>query len=88
MKYILGIIAIIVGFIIVWKSTWLVNNVGRIGWADEHLGAEGGSNLFYKLMGLLLIIGTFMVLTGALPALLSGIFGSSFGPNEQINTGS
>ena len=80
MKYVIGIIAIVIGFIIIWKSDWLVNNVGSIAWADEHLGSEGGSNLFYKLIGLIIIFGTFMVLTGLLPRMLSGIFNSEIAP--------
>lgn len=79
MKYIIGFIVIAVGFLLVWKSYWLVNNIGTIEWAETHLGSEGGTNLLYKIIGVLLILGTFMTLTGAIPALLTSVFGSSFG---------
>jgi hypothetical protein len=74
MKYFIGTLVIGVGFLLMWKSEWLINNVGRIGWAEQHLGTEGGSRLFYKLIGLLLIVGTFLFWTGAGLGLLRSIF--------------
>jgi hypothetical protein len=55
-KFILGIIIAAIGFLIVWKAEWLLINFGRIGFAERHLGTEGGSRLFYKLIGTLIII--------------------------------
>ena len=74
MKYILGTILIGIGFVIVWKSDWLMNNFGRIGWAEEKLGMEGGTRLFYKLIGITIIILTFLYMSGALQAILGAIF--------------
>ncbi len=79
MRVVLGIIAIVVGFIIVWKSEWMLRNLGSVGWAEAHLGTEGGSRLFYKLIGILIIVaGTFAatnLLGGILNAVLSPLFG-------------
>ncbi|MFH0952227.1 MAG: hypothetical protein V1838_03490 [Patescibacteria group bacterium] len=80
MKYIISIITVVIGFLIVWKSNWLVNNVGSIPWADEHMGSEGGSNLLYKLIGLLIILVTFITISGCLSRIASGIFSTDFGP--------
>lgn len=74
MKYVLGIIAIVIGFLIVWKADWMMENFGRIGWADEHLGAEGGTRLFYKLIGLAIIILAFFFMFGIGQAILRAIF--------------
>jgi len=52
---IFGIILIIIGPILVIKSEWFLENFGRIEWAEQKLGAEGGTRLFYKLLGLLFI---------------------------------
>ncbi|MDP2684703.1 MAG: hypothetical protein Q8P20_06720 [bacterium] len=75
MKYVLGIILIGLGFLIVWKSDWIMNNFGRIPWAEEHLGMDGGTRLLWKLIGLLVIIGSFLYMTGALGSLVRLIFG-------------
>ncbi|MBU0598224.1 hypothetical protein KKF61_04515 [Patescibacteria group bacterium] len=74
MKYVIGTIVIIIGFLITWKSEWIVNNLGRIAWADNHLGTEGGSRLFYKLIGLAMIILSFMYMGGILQSILGAIF--------------
>jgi len=52
---IFGIILVIIGPILVIKSEWFLENFGRIEWAEQKLGAEGGTRLFYKLLGLLFI---------------------------------
>lgn len=54
--FILGLIFVAIGFIFVWKTEWFLNNFGRIGFAEEHLGTEGGSRLVYNLIGILMII--------------------------------
>ena len=55
-KIILGLIIVGVGYLIVWKSEWILNNFGGVGFAEQHMQTAGGSRLFYKLIGTLLII--------------------------------
>jgi len=55
-NFILGIIIAAIGFLLIWKSEWLLINFGRIGFAEQHLGTEGGSRLMYKLIGFIIII--------------------------------
>lgn len=74
MRYIFGIIAVLIGFIIIWKSEWLLQNFGRIDWAEIHLGADGGTRLFYKLLGLAIIIISFLYMSGFVEGLLLTIF--------------
>ena len=64
MNIIFGIIAIVFGFVIVWKADWMMENFGRIAWADEHLGSEGGTRMFYKLIGLAIIAFAFLFMFG------------------------
>jgi hypothetical protein len=40
MNIIIGLIAAVIGFLMVWKTEWIVINFGRINWAEEHLGSD------------------------------------------------
>ncbi len=75
----LGLLGIGIGVLIVFKGEWLLHNVGRIGWVEKYLGVFGGSRLFYKLLGVLLIILATLYMTGFLqnwlPNFLQGLFG-------------
>ena len=64
MSFILGIVFIFVGVLLAWKSEWLLENFGRIGFFEEHLHGEGGSRLGYKLLGILLIFLGILAITG------------------------
>ena len=77
MSYFVGILVIGVGCLMVLKTGWVLEMTGRIAWAEEHLGTEGGTRMFIKLLGVLLIIGTFLTLTGATGAILGKIFSAS-----------
>ena len=52
---IFGAILVIIGPFLVIKAEWFLENFGRIEWAEQHLGTEGGTRLFYKLLGLIFI---------------------------------
>jgi hypothetical protein len=69
-QIILGIIIMVSGLAIVLKTEWLLDNFGRIAWFEAKLGAEGGSRLGYKLVGLLAIIIGIIVMTGSGPGFL------------------
>jgi hypothetical protein len=84
MKYTIGFIVIIIGTLLVLKSEWLINNFGRVEWADQHLGTEGGTRIFYKILGIILIVGSFLVMSGAFNGMLRGMFGGAF--RETITT--
>ncbi|MFA5129141.1 MAG: hypothetical protein WC445_04275 [Patescibacteria group bacterium] len=78
-RIIVGVIGTVIGSIMVIKSEWLLSFFGRINWAEIHLGAEGGTRLFYKLIGILAIIISLMIMTGMIEGLLFAIFGPLFG---------
>ena len=69
----LGIIA--VGMLMVIKTNWIIDFTGRIDWAEQHLGSEGGTRIFIKLLGVLVILGTFLGVTGILGGWVKAIFG-------------
>jgi len=74
MKYVIGTIVIAIGFLIVWKADWMMDNFGRIGWAEEKLGTSGGTRLLYKLIGITAIVFAFLSMSGITEAILKAIF--------------
>lgn len=59
---IFGLILLISGPFLVIKSGWFLENFGRIQWAEDKLGTEGGTRFLYKLIGLLfMFIGLTMI---------------------------
>ncbi len=79
LKIIVGLIGIILGMVFLMRSEWFLANFGRIDWAEIHLGAEGGTRLFYKLLGLVIILVSILIMTGLMEGLLLAIFGPLFG---------
>jgi hypothetical protein len=82
MKYLVGIILIAIGFVIIWKSNWLMDNMGRVEWAEQHLGSDGGTRVFYKLIGVAIILLSFLLMSGGLGSGLKKVFN----PNEPTLT--
>ena len=59
------------GFSLVWKTSWWIELFGRNPWAEEHLtsglgSGAGGSWLFYKLLGIVIMVAAFLYFTGGL----------------------
>ena len=57
----LGILAI--GALIVIKSEVMLSNFGRMEFFERYLGAEGGSRLGYKIVGIIAIFIGFLIMT-------------------------
>lgn len=74
MVYLWSAIAVVAGSLIIVYTEWIVNSFGHVAWAEQHLSTEGGTRLFYKLLGMLIIIGAFLAITGALGDIVRGIF--------------
>ncbi len=73
-RIIISLIGIILGTLMVIKNEWFLSNIGKNAWAEQHLGAEGGSRLLYKLIGLAIIIVSVLLMTGMLEGIILGIF--------------
>jgi hypothetical protein len=80
MKFLIGGIIIIIGAILVIKTEWFYNFTGPVDWAEQHLGTSGGTRIFYKLIGVVIIIGAFLAMTGGLGCIMGKIFSSSSTP--------
>ncbi|MCF7795501.1 hypothetical protein K9M42_00180 [Patescibacteria group bacterium] len=74
---IIGILMIVGGFFMVWKSLSLLKTFGRIDWAEEKWG-PGASNLIYKLLGLMLIIVGILIFANLLGPSFMANFGKFF----------
>lgn len=75
-----GIACTAVGLFFVIKTEWFMQNFGEVAWAQEHLGFQGGSRLFYKLIGLAIILVGFMWATDLLGGFLRGTVGALLVP--------
>lgn len=78
-NFIQGILIAGVGFILVWKADWFMNNFGRIAWAEQHLGTEGGTRLMYKIIGTIIIIAGFMHATDLAGTFITWVATAIFG---------
>lgn len=80
MRYIIGIILVIIGFFLNWKTEPIVGFTGLSDWAEQHLGTEGGTRLMYKLIGIVFIFFGMLAITnlhqGFLEATIGALFGS------------
>jgi len=77
-KVIIGFLAIVLGGIMVWKAEWLYQNFGANAWAEKTLGTEVGSRLFYKLIGLVIILVGILTMTGLIQGIILSIFSKIF----------
>ena len=55
---------VVAGFLLMWKTEWIYQNFGTIAWAEMHFHSMGGSRLFYKSVGICLILLGFLTMTG------------------------
>ena len=86
-QFIVGIIVCGIGFILVWKADWFLRNFGSVPFAEKCLQTEAGSRLFYKLIGILIMIGGMMHAVGLLAPTMQWLvditFGKYFGPLKE-----
>jgi len=77
---IFGFILFAIGPTLIIKTDWYLENIGRIDWAEQHLG--GGTRFFLKLLGLALIFFGLLMLFNLFGPLVMWIFGPLF-PNAR-----
>lgn len=76
-RIIVGLLVCGLGWLMVWKTAWFLEMLGMVDWAEQHLGS-GGTRLFYKLLGTLIIIIGFIVITNLWDELVGGFIRSIF----------
>lgn len=60
-----------IGITIVIKAEWMLNNFGRIAFFEDKLGAEGGSRLGYKLVGMIFFFIGLLIMTNMIGGFLT-----------------
>jgi len=73
---ILGLFITAFGAVLVIKAFWVYQLTGPISWAEAHLGASGGTKLMYQLIGILICIIGFMVMTNLWQGIIKAVFSS------------
>ena len=72
-RIIFGLLIAAVGAVVTIKAEWIYQNFGPIPSADKYLGTEGGSRLAYKLIGILISIVGFLIMTNLIESVLTGL---------------
>jgi len=80
MNIFFGLVAIVVGTLIVIKTEWIIQTFGKNTWAETHMGLSGGSRLLYKIIGVAAIFISLAAMTGLLGSFVTGTFGRFLGP--------
>lgn len=75
---IIGLVMILVGFSMVYKTDGYLGLFGRNDWAEEHFA--GGSRFFYKLVGCAVSFLGVLGVAGVLQGVAVGVLTKLFGP--------
>ncbi|MFH1837892.1 MAG: hypothetical protein ABH808_00095 [Candidatus Kuenenbacteria bacterium] len=78
-QIIIGLLMVGFGFLLVAKTEWFLRICGCVAWAEKWLGTDGGTRLFYKLLGLLFCFLGFLTMTGLLKPMVLNLVGPLFG---------
>ncbi|MBU2612875.1 hypothetical protein KJ925_00250 [Patescibacteria group bacterium] len=78
LRTLIGLAIASAGTFMVLKTRVILGFFGPVAWADAKLGG-GGSNLFYKLIGIVIALIGFLVATNLWEAFLQATLGSIFG---------
>ncbi len=73
--FLLGLAIAAAGAFMVIRTSVMIDFFGSVEWAEAKLGG-GGTNLFYKCVGLFIVFIGFLVATNLWEKFLQGLFGS------------
>lgn len=65
MRYVFGIIGIVLAVLLVLKTDWFYAMTGAMDWPETHIG-PGGTRIFLKIIGLVLFFVALLYITGSL----------------------
>ena len=80
MRIIIGIILVLLGFLLIWKTEAVVQFTGYSNWAESKLCTMGGTRLLYKLIGLGVIFAGMLAITNLHQGFLEGTAGKLLSP--------
>jgi hypothetical protein len=75
MRIFIGLLIVLIGFLMVWKTQWFFAFFGRIGWAERLFGIWGGTRLVIKLIAVVAIFIAFLIMTNQEAGLLKWLLG-------------
>lgn len=78
MQYVYGILGIIIGFLMIMYAYPIKRFTGAMGWAEKIFGI-GGTATAIKVFGVLVIILSFLWMTGTLGDVIRSTIGPLFG---------
>lgn len=73
-----GLAGVGIGVFLVIKSRSIKNFFGNVAWAEEHIG-QGGTDSLWKLIGVAIIILSFLWMAGNTQKIFWGVMGQFFG---------
>lgn len=76
-RILIGLAITALGFLFVWKTDLFYSMLGSVPWADRTFGG-GGTRLFYKLLGVAIIMVGVMVMTNLFDILIGGFIRTLF----------
>jgi len=82
MRFFIGFIIVVLGFLLVWKANGIVENFGHVPFAEKYLGTDGGTRIFWKLLGLIIIIIAMLYMFGFIQGIIGAIFSPLFRANN------
>lgn len=80
-QFFIGLVFLILGMHIVWKTEVYFGFFGASEWAERKFG-PGGTRTFYKLVGLILVFLGILGATGLLSGFMTGAVGAIFGTRK------
>lgn len=69
-KIVIFILGLIIGMMFLIYAEPIVRTFGKAAWAERHFRTLGGSYLIWKIVGLIIIVLTFLYLVGSLDWLI------------------
>ena len=76
-RILLGVGICVVGYLMALKTNWWLEILGPIPWAERTF-VSGGSRTFYKLLGTLIIVIGFIVITDLFDSIVGGLVNAIF----------
>lgn len=77
-RILIGLALIALGGMMVWKTPWALEMVGRVDFAERWFGG-GGTRIFFKLLGTAIIIIGFIFITNLFEYIIGGFLLRIFG---------
>ena len=74
LRILLGLLLIVVGFFMVWKTVAFQDFFGANAWAERTLGS-GGTNTFYKILGVLVAFLGMLIATDLISGIMESLVG-------------